>query len=75
MEISNENNINFGKYCGTQTGKTIEITGEDAVIKFHSDSADQEKGFSLFFTAVLPSTCHWHLSFIAQIAKISIITR
>ncbi|XP_022789916.1 uncharacterized protein LOC111329440 isoform X4 [Stylophora pistillata] len=55
VEISNENNFKFGKYCGKQTGKTVEITGDYAVIKFHSDSADQERGFSLLFTAISPS--------------------
>ena len=42
------------KYCGKMTGTTIEISGDYAVIRFHSDSSVQG-GFSLLFSTVLSS--------------------
>ncbi|KAL9980660.1 hypothetical protein ACROYT_G009272 [Oculina patagonica] len=52
LKITNENNDNFGKYCGTKTGTTVLVTaGHNAVLIFHSDYDIQEKGFLLFFIA------------------------
>ena len=55
VEISSQDNFRFGKYCGEESGTTIEVTGDYAVIRFHSDSNVQKRGFSLLFTSVLPS--------------------
>ena len=63
VEISNQNNFTFGKYCGIQTGRTVEVSGDYAIITFHSDLYGQTRGFSLLFTAVLPSVYTKCLSF------------
>ncbi|PFX34148.1 Tolloid-like protein 2 [Stylophora pistillata] len=55
VEISNHYNFTFGKYCGKKSGTTVEVTGKHVVIRFHSDSFSSQTGFSMFFTAVLPS--------------------
>ncbi|KAJ7376339.1 hypothetical protein OS493_035264 [Desmophyllum pertusum] len=51
LSISNENNQTFGVYCGHKTVQIVSITGDDAVITFHSDGSVQKRGFLLFFTA------------------------
>ena len=55
MEISDQNNFTFGKYCESEAGRILEVIGDYVVITFHSDSLDERRGFSLLFTAVLPS--------------------
>ncbi|KAJ7388384.1 hypothetical protein OS493_037977 [Desmophyllum pertusum] len=52
LSISNENNHTFGVYCGQKTGQIVSITGDEAVITFHTDEYVQERGFLLFFTAI-----------------------
>ena len=54
LEITNEKNQVFGKYCGHKTGKTVLVSGQYALIKFHSDSNIQNRGFLMSFTAVGP---------------------
>jgi len=44
----------FGKYCGHMTGKTVLVSGKKALIKFHSGSNIQNRGFLMSFTAVVP---------------------
>ena len=52
LNISNENKQTFRLYCGQKTGQIVSITGDDAVITFHSDEGLQKRGFLLFFTAI-----------------------
>lgn len=39
-------------YCGEKTGESIEVTGDQVVLTFHSDDIVQRKGFLILFTAV-----------------------
>lgn len=57
MKISNENNETFGVYCGYEIDKQVTVTGEYALITFHSDYSFEEKGFLLLFTAVPIGKC------------------
>lgn len=50
LQITNELNRVFGKYCGNKTGKTVLVSGKYALIKFHSDSSIQNRGFIMNFT-------------------------
>ena len=54
LQITNEKNRVFGKYCGHMTGKTVLISGKYALIEFHSDSNIQNRGFLVEFSAVVP---------------------
>ena len=54
LQITNEKNRVFGKYCGHMTGKTVLVSGKYVLIKFHSDSSIQNGGFLMEFTAVVP---------------------
>ena len=54
LQISNEKNRVFGKYCGHKTGKTVLVSGKYALVKVHSNKEVQKKGFLISFTAVVP---------------------
>ena len=54
MQITNEKNRVFGKYCGHKTGKTVLVSGKYALIKVHSNRGTQKRGFLISFTAVVP---------------------
>ena len=54
LQITNEKNRVFGKYCGHMTGKTVLVSGKYALIEFHSDSNIQNRGFLVEFSAVVP---------------------
>ena len=54
LQITNEKNRVFGKYCGHKTGKTVLVSGKYALIKFHSARGVQKRGFLISFTAVVP---------------------
>lgn len=56
VKFSNENNYIFGKYCGEKTGQTVEVTGNNALITFLSDSVYEKRGFSLVFSKVALGT-------------------
>lgn len=49
LRISNENDQTFGTYCGQRTGHNVIVTGEYALLTFHSDFALEEKGFQIEF--------------------------
>ena len=49
LNITNENNQDFGKYCGSQAGLHVVVTGIEAVITFHSDSSVTRRGYKLTF--------------------------
>ena len=54
LQITNEKNRVFGKYCGHKTGKNVIVSGKYALIKFHSDSSVQNRRFLIKFSAVAP---------------------
>ena len=49
MKITNDTKLSSGKHCGKKTGKKVEVTGDYAVITFHSDSGVEMKGFRILF--------------------------
>ncbi|KAL9973704.1 hypothetical protein ACROYT_G020192 [Oculina patagonica] len=51
-KITNENNENFGAYCGMKTGRSVSIIGDLAVITFHSDFSIERRGFLVFLTFI-----------------------
>ena len=40
-----------GKYFGRRTGQNILLSGDQILIKFHSDGTKQKRGFRIHFTA------------------------
>lgn len=50
--IINDENRNYGMYCGDWTGHTKTVSGKYVLITFHTDIETQERGFHLLFTAV-----------------------
>lgn len=52
LRISSVYNHTLGVYCGQKTGQTVLITGDYAVIAFHSDFFFGKRGFFLLFTVV-----------------------
>ena len=52
LKITSDNNIDIGKYCGELTGKEVVVSGDYAVLTFHSDFSVQKGGFRILFTAV-----------------------
>ena len=50
--IDTKNSLNLGKHCGTKIGQTAVVTGDYAVLTFHSDEIAERRGFLLFFSAV-----------------------
>ena len=50
LEIVNDGRI-VGKYCGQRTGQNILLTGDQILIKFHSDHSEEKRGFLIHFTA------------------------
>ena len=52
LEITNEKNQVFGKYCGNKTGENVVVTGDLVRIIFHSDNDIQRRGYLLVFTQV-----------------------
>ena len=50
MKITNEKSKSFGVYCGGRTGKKIPVTGDYAVITFHSGyNWRRKRGFRILF--------------------------
>ena len=54
LQITNEKNQMFAKYCGHMTGKRVFVSGKYALINFHSDSNISNRGFLMEFSAVVP---------------------
>ena len=50
--INNGNNFNLGKHCGEKTGQSLLVTGDYAVLTFHTDENVEGKGFLLSFNAI-----------------------
>nr|XP_058943263.1 deleted in malignant brain tumors 1 protein-like [Pocillopora verrucosa] len=55
LRIANEKNETFGgrngKYCGVQYG-SVSVTGQYAVLTFHSDGSVSRRGYNLTFTLI-----------------------
>ena len=49
MKITNDTNLASVWHCGKKTGKKVEVTGDYAVITFHSDFNYDRKGFRILF--------------------------
>ena len=52
VNISYEQGQKFKEYCGNKTGHKIQVTGNNIMIKFHSDDSHQKRGFLIYFTAI-----------------------
>ena len=52
LKISNEKNEKFGVYCGMKIDRNVFVTGDLAVITFHSDYSFQRRGFLAFLTLI-----------------------
>ncbi|KAL9973722.1 hypothetical protein ACROYT_G020211 [Oculina patagonica] len=52
LKITNEKNKTFGAYCGMKTGRNVLVTGDFAVITFHSDYSIERRGFLVFVTFI-----------------------
>ena len=48
-EVVNDGKM-VGKYCGSNTEQNIFLTGDQIMIKFHSDGNTQRRGFLIHFT-------------------------
>ena len=61
LRIANEKNETFGgrngKYCGVQNG-SVSVTGQYAVLTFHSDGSVAHRGYNLTFTSI-PTGCKY----------------
>ena len=49
LKITNEKSQSFGVYCGNKTGEKVAVTGDYAVITFHSDGGVEKRGFRIRF--------------------------
>ena len=52
MSITNENNEDFGKYCGSRSGESVIVTGHFVNISFQSDDSWSMMGYNLSFSAI-----------------------
>lgn len=64
LTISSDHGLHT--YCGDRTGQTVVITGDAALITFHSDSSIQDRGFVLFFTAFTPVGKCYHITHVSH---------
>ena len=49
MKITNDTKLSSVRHCGKKTGKKVEVTGDYAVITFHSNFYGETKGFRILF--------------------------
>ena len=50
--------MEVGKYCGELTGKEVVVSGDYAVLTFHTDDSVQKKGFQIFFYTIQLGKCN-----------------
>ena len=50
--IDNEKNINLGRHCGKKIGQSVLVTGDYALLLFHTDRIQESKGFLLSFSVI-----------------------
>ena len=58
LEITDDNNVKVGQYCGDQTGNEVAVVGDYAVLTFHSDNSKQTRGFLITFDTVQLRKCN-----------------
>ena len=54
LKITNEKKESLGMYCGEMSGKTVSVSGDQAIITFSSDGRVERRGFRLSFTTGSP---------------------
>jgi len=52
VKIENEYSQSFGTFCGNKTGEIVYVTGQYAVVTFHSDGIINGQGYKLVFSQV-----------------------
>lgn len=57
MFITNEQMVAFGVYCSTKTKAAVYVTGNYAILTFHSNHNVQERGYLLDVIAVPLGKC------------------
>ena len=65
MKITNNNGELFGVFCGGKHGTEIFVTGDYALLTFHSDIEEQRPGFNISFT-VIPNPGEYNQNNISQ---------
>ena len=57
LEITDDNNVQVGQYCGDLTGNDVFVSGDFAVITFHSDYLNNTKkrGYQMLFNTDVKS--------------------
>ena len=50
LRITNDTNDVIGTFCGNQTGASVTVTGNYALLTFRTDQIIQKTGFELFFS-------------------------
>ncbi|KAL9960141.1 hypothetical protein ACROYT_G033552 [Oculina patagonica] len=50
FRTTNERKDQISKFCGRRSGKEVVVTGNYALLKFHSDYITEARGFRLFLT-------------------------
>ena len=58
VQITSGSGHLIGTYCGQKTGQKVYVTGDYALILFHTDSYYQGKGFKMFFSAAQLGRLH-----------------
>ena len=54
MKITNDKKDSLGVYCGEMTGKSVSVSGDQAIITFFSDYSIVRRGFRLSFSTGSP---------------------
>lgn len=70
LKITNEHSQSFGVYCGRKTGIAILVSGNYAMLIFHTDGYFEERGFLLYFTAIILGKYNEIMSFSADIFRV-----
>jgi len=52
VKIQNDQAQSFGTFCGNKTGEVVYVTGQYAVVIFHSDFVVYGQGYKLVFSQV-----------------------
>ena len=61
LEIVNDGRM-VGKYCGQRSRQNIFLTGDQILVKFHSDDMLDDRGFLIYFNAGPHGEyCSWFL--------------
>ena len=58
VKITDEYNVELGRYCSERIGKEIYIGGSHTMITFRTDGRNHERGFLMVFAAAKPRECN-----------------